>query len=114
MLETLLNRPCLIHRTSPSSTTDQFGSPTDTVTAVATVCELQALAAARGDGEPSQHLDLSDSGWLLILPAGTEIDPPDTVEVEGLIYEVVTAPWSVRSPWTRVHSHIEVGLRRTA
>lgn len=109
-----MNRPCLIRRTSPGTTTDEYGNPAEEIVEVETVCELQPAAGIRRDDERSQHLDLTDSDWLLILPAGTEIDSPDSVEVEGLTYEVATAPWQARSPWTREFSHVEVGLRRTA
>lgn len=110
----LMNRPCLIRRKTPGTTTDEYGTPTTETVEVRTVCELQPATSTRRDGEPSSHLDLTDSDWLLLLPAGTEIDSPDQVEVEGLTYEVSTAPWSARNPWTQEPSHVEVGLRRTA
>lgn len=109
-----MNRSCLIRRKTPGSTTDAYGNPVDTFTETTTTCEIQPASSIRRDDERSQHLDLTDSDWLLILPAGTEIDPPDQVKVEGLTYEVSTAPWQARNPWTREPTHVEVGLRRTA
>lgn len=110
MLSTLLNRPCTIWSRSASGDLDELGDAIDNETATQTVCELQQ----RQRTEPRSESDLSDTGWLLILPAGTAVDTSDRVEVDGHVFEVIGDPWVARNPQTQTVSHIEATLRRTA
>ena len=109
-LSTLLNRPCTIIRRSESEDLDAHFNPILEEVEVQTVCELQQQ---RRD-EPGDHGELSDTRWLLILPAGTAIDTGDGVVVDGDTYEMVGDPWPARNPRTQEESHIEATLRRTA
>lgn len=112
-LSDLLNRPCTITRRSQSGTTDDYGNDIPAETTVETVCELQQRDR-RADSEPDLAGELSDTLWLLVLPAETDIDTGDVVEVDGLVYEMFGDPWLARNPRTGEESHVECTLRRTA
>jgi hypothetical protein len=77
---------------------------------VQTVGELQQQHRA----EPDAAGELSDSTWLLILPAGETIKTGDGVIAGGQVYELIGDPWHARNPRTQEPSHIECTLRRTA
>lgn len=109
MLSQLLNFPVTITRRSSSGTQDDYGSDLDTETVVETVGELQQQ---RRTEDPLA--EVSDTTWLLILPAGTDIRTGDSVEADGQTFEMVGDPWPVRHPWTRAESHVEATLRRVA
>jgi hypothetical protein len=109
-LTTLLNRPMTIINRSASASTDEFGNELPVETYVDVVGELQQQRRA----EPDTAGELSDTRWLLILPAGTEINTGDTVVCDGESYEVTGDPWRARNPRTQLASHIECTLRRTA
>lgn len=110
MLTTLLNRACTITTRAEGAALDAYGDPVQTTTTLETVCELQQTRRSEQDvgGE------LAESGWLLILPAGTPIALDDRVTVDGLALEVIGEPWSARNPRTQAVSHIEATVQRTA
>lgn len=112
MLSTLLNRPCTITRRSFGDEVDERGDYIATESAVETVCELQQKQRS----EPEDQGELSDTTWLLILPAGTAIDTGDAVTMTdtGEEFEMVGDPWPARNPRTRAESHVEATVRRTA
>lgn len=89
---------------------DDFSDPTPTEGTEVTV--LGALQQRSRD-EPNGQGDLSDTDWLLILPAGTAIDRTDAVRVDGRGYEVIGEPWSVTDHRTGATHHLEVSLNRT-
>jgi hypothetical protein len=97
-----------IVRRAPGGTIDEFGGEIADEVLIETVGELQQRKRDEAQGQ------LSQTDWLLILPAGTEIDTGDGVLVDGLIFEVTGAPWEARNPRTMVASHIEATLRRVA
>ena len=109
-LSQLLNRDVVIVQRSSSGATDELGDPIAGETLVETVGELQQQQRSEGDDEGER----SDTRWLLILPAGTDIDTGDKVLVDDQRYEVVGAPWEARNPRTRAESHIEATLQRVA
>lgn len=109
-LTALLNRSVTLVRRSPSGAVDEFGGDIATETLVETVGELQQQ---RRD-EPGDAGEMSDTRWLLILPAATDIDTGDGVVCDGLIFEVVGAPDPLRNPRKMTASHVEVTLRRVA
>lgn len=115
MLSQLLNRTVTIaHRPDPAddADVDVYGNAdaTATETTVETVGELQQ----RQRNEPGDQGELSDTHWLLILPAGTALGTADTVTVGDDDYEVVGDPWPVHNPRTGEEHHLEATLRRTA
>lgn len=112
-LSQLLNRPITITRRSPSGEKDEYGNDVPDETLVETVGELQQRQT-QGNDEPAGQGELSDTQWLLILPAGTAIRTGDSVTVDGEVYELVGDPWHVRNPRTRTESHVECAVRRTA
>lgn len=109
-LSTLLNRECILLLRDPTGSTDDYGNDVTTTSNVDTVCELQQK---RRDEDDDQG-ETSDTHWLLILPAGTQIDTGDAVQIDGQVYELVGAPWEARNPRTGAASHIECTVRRTA
>lgn len=109
-LSQLLNTPVMIISRSPSGDKDEYGNETDAETTIATVGELQQ----RRRNEPAAEGEVSDAQWDLFLPAGTQIDTGDAVQVDGIEYELVGAPWEARNPRTQTVSHIEATVRRTA
>lgn len=109
----LLTRTCTIKRRTAAGTIDAAGDAVVTTVDTSAVCELQQLPR-RADGEPVTQAEMSDSQWLLVLPAGTAIDTGDGVVVDGKAYEMFGEPWHVRHPRTGVESHVECTLHRTA
>lgn len=109
VISQLLTRPVTISRRSPGAA-DDYGNATSTTATVQTVGELQQ----RSRSEPGDQGEVSDSGWLLVLPAGTAIDTSDTVTVGGQVFEVTGDPWHARWPRTGVESHVEATVRRVA
>jgi hypothetical protein len=109
MLSTLLNTPCTITRRTSSTSEDAYGDTIPGTTTTTTVCELQQRQRSEQPGA-----EVSDTIWLLILPAGTGIDTGDKVTVDGVDYEMVGDPWPARNPRTGQASHVEATLRRTA
>lgn len=110
MLSTLINRPCTIIRRHEGTTRDAHGNLIPDEEEVETVCELQQRQRSEGDDAG----ELSDTRWMLFLPAGTEIDTGDGVVVDGQTFEMVGDPWNARNPRTQQESHIEATVRRTA
>jgi hypothetical protein len=109
-LATLLNRPVTIVRRSASGDTDPYGNEIEAETSTETVGELQQQQRT----EPGAQGELSQTNWLLILPAGTEIGTADAIIVNGQEYEMVGDPWPARNPRTHEQSHVECTVRRTA
>lgn len=110
-LTSLLNRSLtLVRRSTVSGDTDAFGNVIPTETLVDVVGELQQQRL----DEPAEAGELSDTRWVLFLPAGTDIDTGDAVIADGQIYEVIGDPWQARNPRTQLPSHVECQLRRTA
>ncbi len=105
----LLNRSLTIVRRSPGST-DGYGGEIAAETLVEAFGEMQQQ---RRDEAPAEG-EVSDTRWLLVLPAGTDIDTGDAVIVDGQVFELVGAPWEARNPRTLAPSHVECTLRRTA
>lgn len=108
-LTVLLSRPLTIVQRSDDGDTDDYGNPVAVETLVEVVGELQQQRRT----EPGDQGELSDTTWLLILPAGTSIDTGDAVICDGEIFEVIGDAWSARNPRTGVVSHLECTLRRT-
>lgn len=109
-LATLLNLPVTIVRRDDLGDEDERGNDLPTETLVETVGELQQQQRA----EPADAGELSDTRWLLILPAGTDIRTGDGIVCDGQRYEMVGDPWHARNPRTQTASHVECTLRRTA
>lgn len=108
LIDHLLTRSCTVTRRTDSGEINDYGDPVPDETAVETSCELQQLRRTEHEG------DLSETAWLLVLPAGTEIGAGDMVAVDGTDYEVVGDPWGVRHPRTGALTHIEATCLRTA
>jgi hypothetical protein len=110
MLTQLLNRKAWLVRRSDSGAEDEYGNQTPTETTTEIVCEVQQRSR-----DEASDTDVSDTQWLGIFPAGTELDSGDAIVVEGLgEFELDGAPWPARNPRTQAESHVEATLRRTA
>lgn len=108
-LTSLLNRSCVIERRAGTGATNSYGDETTSTVSTSTVCELQQ----RQRTESSVEGEVSQTDWLLVLPAGTLIAHGDAVTVDGLDYEVHGDPWRARNPRTQAESHVEATVRRT-
>lgn len=107
-LATLMSRPCVIVRRSPSATEkNDYGDPLIDETTVETVCEIQQKTR----DEPRDAGEVSVDEWLLILPIATDVDTSDRIEVDGSAFEFVGAPWRADTGSAAVH-HIEATVRR--
>lgn len=109
-LSTLVTRPCTIVRRLESVNTDDYGNEIPDTEEASTSCELQQIART----EPEMEGELSDTRWLAIFPAGTDLQTNDAVIVDTLKYELEGDPWMVRNPRTGSDSHVEATLCRTA
>lgn len=109
-LSALLNRSVTLIRRLPSVDTDVYGNEIPGEDLVETVGELQQ----RRREEPGGAGEVSETDWLLVLPAGTDLRTGDAVEVDGMLYELIGDPWAARNPRTGEESHVEATLRRTA
>lgn len=109
-LTALLNRPMTIVRRSVGTTTDEFGNIIAAEVAEDVYGELQQQQRS----EPVAEGELSDTRWMVFLPAGTELGTGDAIVCDGHIYELVGDPWDVRNPRTQLQSHVEASLRRTS
>lgn len=109
-LAQMINTPCTILRRSASGSRNKYGGKSKVDTPVETVCELQQ----RRRDEQGDQGELSDTFYLAIFPAGTEIRTGDGLVVAGHEYEMIGDPWRARNPRTQAESHIEATVRRTA
>jgi len=109
-LATLLNNPVQIIRRSESGSVDEYGNDIPDEMLVETVCELQQT---RRDEQDDQG-ETSETTWLLILPAGTEIRTGDQVTADGMVFELAGDGWAARNPRTGVQSHVEATLKKTS
>lgn len=109
-LATLLTQPATIVRRSESGVTDAYGNAIPSETSEEVDCYLEQ----RRRDEAEDQGEVSESDWLLVLPAGTEIDTGDEVVVDARAYEVIGEPWSAHDPLRGGASHVEATLRRTA
>lgn len=109
-LAALLNRSCTIQQRTVEGTLNAYNSPVTVLVETVTVCELQQ----RQRTETTDRGEVSETDWLLVVPAGTSIGTGDTVIVDGDQFEVHGDPWPARNPRTRTMSHIEATLKRTA
>lgn len=109
-LAQLLNTPVTILRRSASGETDPYGNPIEAEEEVETVGEVQQQQR----GEAGDAGELSDTAWLGVFPAGTDLRTGDAVRVDGIgEFELVGDPWPVRNPRTQQSSHVEASMRRT-
>jgi hypothetical protein len=110
-LAQLINRPCTIVHRLPGEDRDEYGNRIPKENSVDTVCELQQQPGASFRSESEDQV--SDTRWVLFLPAGTDVAAADTVTIDGDGYELLGDPWPVRNPRTGVPSHIEAPVKRT-
>lgn len=109
-LSELLTTSVTIIPRSRADDADDFSDPTPTEGAEVLV---DGALQQRTRTEPNGQGELSDTDWLLILPAGTVIDRTDVVRIDGRRYEVIGEPWAVTDHRTGAAHHLEVSLNRT-
>jgi hypothetical protein len=104
-----LTQTCQLLLAAPTVTVDEFGNEIPSETTVRSRCYLEQTLRS----ERAAAGELSDTTWLLALPAGTMLRTGDAVTVDGARYEVVGDPWPVWDPWAQRQSHVEATLRQT-
>lgn len=107
MIESLMNRTVELVARGEADDFDNRQTVTSTTTT------RGALQQRRAD-EPGDQGELSDTGWILFLPAGTVLDGSDVVQIDGAEYELVGDPWHVIDEATGREHHVEAALRQTA
>jgi hypothetical protein len=108
-LTALMNRPMVIVRRTAGETTDAFGNNVSAEASTPVLGELQQQQRT----EPLAEGELSDTRWIVFLPASTDLSTGDAIVCDGHIYELVGDPWEVRNPRTQTESHVEATVRRT-
>jgi hypothetical protein len=103
-----LRRDVTIQHNTESGNLDVYGTDIPDVQELRVKGELQQHSRDEAEGTISQ------TNWLLILPAKTPIDTNDVVVVDGDTYEVMGDPWQAFNPRTGEYEHVEVSLRRTS
>lgn len=106
----LMTRSATLLRYADSGEVDEYGDAVKTLTETSVSCELQQQRR----NEDDEQAEVAESRWRLFLPAGTEVDTGDAIEVGGDRYELVGEPWPVHNPRTEEISHIEATVRRVA
>jgi hypothetical protein len=66
----------------------------------------------RGSSEKTGNHDLVSTGITVLMPTGTVVKSTDRVQVAGVIYDVDGEPAEWRSPFTNLHSGVQVDLVR--
>ena len=107
--------PVTLLRNEFGSSQDEYGN--DLLTPVQVVVEGCVVrpsdANAAGSNEDVSARDLVISGYTLLAPPGTVIEPTDQVLLtDGFTYEVVGRPGEWRSPFTNHGPGVQVTLRR--
>jgi hypothetical protein len=80
--------------------------------------DIEGVAVSPRDGnassgnENTQGRDQVISGFVIWLPAGTEMRPTDRVRVRGVVCEVDGEDGQWRSPFTGLSSPVQVSLKR--
>jgi hypothetical protein len=110
-LAQMINRPCvLVKRVAGEK--DELGNETTEPVEIETVCDLQQQGASSFRSESDD--EVSDTRWVLYLPADVEAGVGDAVRVSGDgEFEVYGEAWKVWNPHTQTFSHIEAAVRRT-
>lgn len=90
-----------------SGAEDDHGNPTAVVTDL-----LVKGHISQHSGIEAQQGQVVGAGFRLFLAADAPVTGWDAVEVDGLSYEIVGAPWQVFSPRTGVVHHVEADIRR--
>ena len=106
----LMNRALTVVTRADLGETNTDGDEIPTESSVSVSGALQQI---RRD-EPDDKGELSDTRWLCILPAGTDVTTGDAILCDGRIFEVVGDPWNAVDESTGVVHHIEATLRKTA
>ena len=71
-------------------------------------CEFQPVTSDTAWTDTAQAVTVDARLWL---PAGTDIEPDDRIEHDGVLYAIQGAPKAWKSPTGRI-DHIEADLRR--
>jgi hypothetical protein len=108
-LAQMMNRPCILVKRIAGEK-DELGDEVTEPVEIETVCDLQQQGGFHSESDD----EVSDTRWVLYLPADLEVGVGDAVRVEGDgEFEIYGEAWRVRNSRTRAYSHIEAAVRRT-
>lgn len=106
MIERLMNTAATIQRRA-ASTTDSHGSPVSATSSTASVyCYIEQRPSTAT--ETLGYQNTARAEYLVVLPAGTDIDASDRIVIGSTTYEVTSIPWSAIRASTGVEHHVEV------
>lgn len=97
-------------RRSDVGVADDYGNATTVETTEAMACYLEQ----RRRSEDENLGEVSEADYLLVLPAGTDIDTGDEVIVGEHHYEMIGTPWVADNIGSARVGHVEATVRRTA
>jgi hypothetical protein len=108
VIESLMNRSCTLVRRTGSESYDELGNEIPSTEEVETRCAFQQR-------ERSENADeISETSYLLVLPAEEAIDTSDAVVIDGVSYELAGAPAQIEDHLTGNISHIEATIVRAS
>lgn len=70
------------------------------------------MVAPRSSSEDNDGRTAMIVGLTVYLPAGTDLQPADRLEVRGVVYEVDGEPGDWRNPYTDTRAGLEVAVQR--
>lgn len=107
-LSDLLTRPVQVVSQQSDDAIDEYGNEIP----IERIETVQAFVQQQTTGEREGYVPTGN--YLLVLPAGTEIQADDYVIIDNRRYTVSGDPDHVMNPRTRKEHHIECGLTRMA
>lgn len=91
----------------PTTSTDRYGDTVKATTGRRVTSPARVVQQSRVEDHDGR--EARATGWLIYLPAGTDIVATDRVIWDGATFEVIGAP--NRAPDRRTEHHVECDLR---
>lgn len=95
---------------------DEYGDPIESTVVRVDVDGCAWAPRTAGGASSSEIRDRGRQGVIegltLYAPAGTDLQPTDQVEVDGVLFDVEGEPGDWRNPFTGRDAGLEVALRR--
>lgn len=108
LLQPRLVTPCVLLRRTDDGALDEYGNPTRTETRTDSRCRMDAI-------EGGETVDGAEHAAMLVLfgDDATDLTAHDAIEVDGLVYDFIAAPLTLRDVLGRVR-HVEASVRRAS